>query len=442
MDLRIALSTSTMCYDVIILVETWLNDSFGNLDCIFNNYNVYRLDRNPETSEFSKGGGVLVAIRNIYSSEVINIQMRHIEQIFVKVRFNNSWSLFGAIYLPPASDLSLYIDHCKTVESLVSIYPNVNMYIVGDFNIPHTTWYIDTNETLNFSSTSSPSKESAHILCEYYNLLNMAQFNYICNSSGSLLDLLFSNTREVKTSNALDPLLSCDSYHPPLVFNAVTNTKTPSHCANIIASTRANFKCADYVSINNYLSSINWDLAFHELNIDEALDLLYYHLSYVTNTFVPSLPVRVSTYPKWFSKDLIKLVKNKKLAHREYKQSNDYSDYLVFAKLRENTKQLSETCWISYINNIESAIPHNVKSFWSFVNNTTASNTLPLSMHFQDQELTNASDIADKFATHFESVYNSDTCHQQYTNSVDILNFSDLSINIGEVFRKTRNARY
>ena len=88
--LQLALSTSCVTYDIIIIVETWLNDSYINIDNIFKGYRIYRLDRNLRTSPFSRGGGVLVAVRDIFVSSLVKICVDRIEQIFVKVHFNHT----------------------------------------------------------------------------------------------------------------------------------------------------------------------------------------------------------------------------------------------------------------------------------------------------------------------------------------------------------------
>lgn len=48
-------------YDVIVIVETWLNDSVNNVELGLLPYNVFRLDRNMNTISKSRGGGVLIA---------------------------------------------------------------------------------------------------------------------------------------------------------------------------------------------------------------------------------------------------------------------------------------------------------------------------------------------------------------------------------------------
>lgn len=91
----------------------------------------------------------------------------------------------------------------------------------------------------------------------------------------------------------------------------------------------------------------------------------------MVDTFIPLQSSLQSTYPRRFSKELIAVIKSKKLIHRSVKRCNAYSDYLVFFKLRTDSKALSAKCRTFYINSIEKLIPRNFKSFWSRENNCT-----------------------------------------------------------------------
>lgn len=54
------LRTNVPClnYDFFALTETWLYDSIYDNELNFNNYNIFRFDRNHHTSKYKRGGGV------------------------------------------------------------------------------------------------------------------------------------------------------------------------------------------------------------------------------------------------------------------------------------------------------------------------------------------------------------------------------------------------
>lgn len=68
-DLLIA---STGCgYDIIVLVETWLDSTINSLQLFGHEFDVYRCDRSPHNSFKRHGGGTLIAVRKKYASDLI-----------------------------------------------------------------------------------------------------------------------------------------------------------------------------------------------------------------------------------------------------------------------------------------------------------------------------------------------------------------------------------
>lgn len=58
-------------FDHLILTETWLNADVLDSELGLFNYNAFRCDGNGLTNSCSRGGGVLICVRNTYVSEVI-----------------------------------------------------------------------------------------------------------------------------------------------------------------------------------------------------------------------------------------------------------------------------------------------------------------------------------------------------------------------------------
>ena len=60
-DLLQAVSSSN--YDIIMMTESWLRDGIFNREFIDERYEVFRRDRDQNTSTKSDGGGVCVAVK-------------------------------------------------------------------------------------------------------------------------------------------------------------------------------------------------------------------------------------------------------------------------------------------------------------------------------------------------------------------------------------------
>lgn len=76
-------------YSFYVLTETWLNANISSQELGFKNYDVYRSDRNSDTSDKLRGGGVLIAACRTLRSSLVVTSVTSVEHVFVKFRFNN-----------------------------------------------------------------------------------------------------------------------------------------------------------------------------------------------------------------------------------------------------------------------------------------------------------------------------------------------------------------
>lgn len=158
----------------------------------------------------------------------------------------------------------------------------------------------------------------ANTLLHFFNLFNLYQHNRVINANHNTLDLVFSTLLNISILLAAELLCLCDSYHPVIVLSLMTLIKffsTPTY------ETKWNFKHADFMAINEYLGSISWDEELSYLDTNKAVNLLHSHLNYVIIAFVSQYSIRKSTFPIWFSADLIYLIRAKKEAHYKFKKT-------------------------------------------------------------------------------------------------------------------------
>lgn len=140
----------------------------------------------------------------------------------------------------------------------------------------------------------------ANTVLHLFNEFNLRQYNNIVNINRNILDLVFSNLRDVSVHLVSEPICTCDHYHPAITISLPMSTgplffSSPSEW-------RFNFKRANYEEINNYLGNIMWDDELSHLDVNSAIDFLYSHLDYAITAFVPRYLPRRSTYPAWFLK--------------------------------------------------------------------------------------------------------------------------------------------
>ncbi|KAF0705893.1 Uncharacterized protein FWK35_00025383, partial [Aphis craccivora] len=91
-------------HDIFIFTETWLTNNVMSSELGFHNYYIYRYDRTTQTSMLSRGGGVLIAVRNNLQSKLIVIENNSIELLFVLLNISNLTIIIGSVYIPNKSN--------------------------------------------------------------------------------------------------------------------------------------------------------------------------------------------------------------------------------------------------------------------------------------------------------------------------------------------------
>lgn len=71
-------------YDVIILTETWFDDSIKDSDFCLRNYKIYRNDTCKKSSEKNKGNGAPIAVHSNISNSLVLSSNHIFEQLYNK----------------------------------------------------------------------------------------------------------------------------------------------------------------------------------------------------------------------------------------------------------------------------------------------------------------------------------------------------------------------
>ena len=104
---------------ILCLTETWLSDYVSDGEILPYGYVIYRKDR------FSRGGGVLVAIKESLYSCIIS-SPSDLEIVTVKIGQRND-SVISCVYVPPDSPLS-YVSSLVTFFRISALFPIKMLY--------------------------------------------------------------------------------------------------------------------------------------------------------------------------------------------------------------------------------------------------------------------------------------------------------------------------
>lgn len=147
--------------------------------------------------------------------------------------------------------------------------------------------------------------------------------------------------------------------------------------------------------------------------------------------YTPKFTIDGAKFPNWFSKDLIRLIKEKENYFKKKRNSNDPIFKTLYVAKRLEIKRRKKRDLRDYEMNIESLITCNQKCFFAYTKSLKKSNTLPLVIHSSEKFFDNPLEIANEFAKYFSSVYTeacaydtlqcNDNCHQYFPLTENII---------------------
>ncbi|XP_037899282.1 uncharacterized protein LOC119643853 [Glossina fuscipes] len=276
------------------------------------------------------GGGVLIAVDNCCASSIVSFPVTvDVEFICVKIVLKNCMMYIACSYIPPMSDISIYLKHLQLIKLVVNdLKPSDKILVLGDFNLPFVSWCCD--EDFGYYTPVSYPLLYTDIFEEIYELC-LFQNNSIVNNNGRLLDSIFFNYSNVSVTRVDPYILPEDIHHPTLGINlGILQT---IQVLNKTCNKRHTFRKTNYNKLHDILSSFHWNLEYSD--IDGSLDSIYNILLYAIYKSVPTQSDSyLSIYPIWFNKHL-KLIRNEKSGlFKIFKLSELVMDYIRYSNAR------------------------------------------------------------------------------------------------------------
>lgn len=406
------LNSKILDFDIYALTETWLHPGINSLELFDESFSVYRKDRYHNTAIINeiipKGGGVMVAIRNIFkTSEIALSQFPELEIVAIKVELTSKYIYVICCYIPPNSTLEQYSELCQAIDYISSLSNSLDeIMLCGDFNLPDIVW--STHEEECFLIPSHIVTSSQCSLIDGLNANFLQQVSNITNYMGKQLDLFFTSdwTNFTDIHNIL-PLVNIDNFHPPISFSYCCNSPVDS---SPVISYRYNFLKANFNALNTFFLSIDFDTLLSSPDIDEAVCKFYGILLHGFNMYIPSVRDRgFSSSPTWFNRDLRRLRNKKNRAWNNFLKFKTDDVYLEFVELFNSFKSLLDSNYNNYLNDMAVQLKTNPKLFWKFVNSKRKSDQFPNFMSFNGESTNDPLLIANLFKDFFASSYSANS---------------------------------
>ncbi len=259
--------------DIICVAETWLTDAYpDSILSLAGAFQILRSDRG------SRGGGVLMCIRKGIAFAAPKVA-DNLELIAADLIARGSKYRLVVAYFPPRLDVISLHNYCAEIARLIDIpYPAI---IVGDFNCAEIDWQL----------VSSPRGAVSQAFLEFTLTSGLEQLVLEPTRQNSILDLvLATNTETVNAVQVVEPFSNSDHNAIKLSI-AWEPPKTESE-------TYRDFRAANWTEIRAYLGSLDWAHIFGCcFTVQDCWDVLYGHLLYAVDSFVPSRVYSSTTEP-------------------------------------------------------------------------------------------------------------------------------------------------
>lgn len=107
-----------LLFDIVVITETWLNDTITSAELFPLDYSIIRCDRRFGEVGRSVGGGVLVALRSNIDFETVDVAhitdlVPLIDFVLCKCYFGRSTYYLAGIYIPPDVTSDYFLMHWR-----------------------------------------------------------------------------------------------------------------------------------------------------------------------------------------------------------------------------------------------------------------------------------------------------------------------------------------
>lgn len=414
-------------FDVIAITETWLSSDFSSAE-YFNPrmYSVYRRDRPFHQVGLSRGGGVLLALKNnivvtqLDLTELLN-SLDLVDIVGCKCTINSFCFYVYVIYIsrtPTADTLETLLDYfCE------SHLHTKHLLILGDFNIP------------NFANDLIDDTLS-RLLINFANFLNLTQCNSVKNHQGKLLDLIFSNIPCTITRDNI-PFVAADAFHPALIITGDINIHQYINFDISQNNNKSyNFRKANFPSLYSSLLAVDWSILQNYTDVNLLCEKFYGILYSLFDIYVPLHKNKSHSYPKWYTREIILNLKTKSKLHKKYRRTGSIECYNEFKRFRSIVKEKITTAYKAYLHNTEQSITNDPKQFWQFIQNKKNTTRIPGTTYGDNVTYSTPQHIVNGFGQYFNSVYqpfhHSDNLHNRDNpccNNLPCINLLSVSEN-------------
>lgn len=379
------INPSGVSMDIVGVCETRLNDTICNMYNIDHYLSFFQ-------SRSTQGGGIGIFLHNKFQGIKINnasLQLQHIESLFISITHPVE-CVIGMVYRPPNASLNDFLESMEEVLNLVS-NSTVKCYIMGDFNINLLNM---NNNVINYTT-----------LFQSYNFFQtVTKPTRVTDTSATLIDHFWTNDIHNYVKSGI--LYMTISDHFPIYSSfSVTNVTTTDK----VCITKRTYNENQINAFKEELKQYNWDSEISNVNDIDVIYGLYmnkFKVLYNNHFPIKSFLVKEKHVCKpYITPGIIRSIKHRNKLQRLYaKWPLTYGS--IFRNYRNMLTKIIRTAKENYLKSELLQNSNDARKTWKTINQLLGktNSKLPLSMHFQNDNISGNSNIAKAFNTYFSTV--------------------------------------
>ena len=316
-------STFDIKPDMILLCETWTNDSISDAFLQIDGYSLeVRLDRSDTTG--GKGGGLLCYAKN--GQKIAAFRSNDMDAFNqccgVRIPWSNAKGELSLVlaYRPPRSpgeDAGNTSKLCNVIKSLEG-----ESLVIGDINLPGISWDVLHSDAAGreFLDTVQDKFMVQHV-------------DFPTHDSGSIIDLVLSTNADLVSSvKPVGKLGSSDH----VIFVAEVCGPIKEDCTTEMVPDWAK---ADFEKLHDVLLGVDWEEQMGVRDTLESWDLFEEILNSATEECVPKKRRRTRNKPIWMTKNVMRIIRKKRRLWNSYRGTKDHAEFMAYKKVEDEVKK-------------------------------------------------------------------------------------------------------
>ena len=318
----------------------------------------------PNLGAIHKRGVLIYTSQKIAAKEVEIEDSDFEEHIWCRINLKGKDTLLiGCVYRSPSSGRDMTPKLCNLISKVAKMN-SPRMVIVGDFNYGDINWN-------NWSAQSGEAQQFIDCLQDnflYQHVLEPTR--YRPNQTPHILDLVITNE---------EGLIEGLKVLPGLGLSDHTCLSLEVKCAPELRkeknTKKPNLNKGDYDELRRRIKEVDWKTAIEDKDLQSAWNFFKNTFNEMLDVCIPMTTISRKPKQLYLNKKALRIRRKKYYHFKKWKESDQYLDYLRYARERDALRNLTRKLCKDFEKDISVNVKKNPKAFWRYVNSKLKSRT-------------------------------------------------------------------